>query len=50
MKVYDELNNRFGSDTVFLSAQGTTQRWAMSREMLSPQYTTNWKHIPVIKC
>ena len=50
MKVYDELNNRFGSDTVFLSAQGTTQRWAMRREMLSPQYTTNWKHIPVIKC
>ena len=50
MKVYDALNNRFGTDTVFLSAQGTTQRWAMRREMLSPQYTTNWKHIPVIKC
>lgn len=50
MKVYDELNNRFGSDTVFISTQGTVQRWAMRREMLSPQYTTNWKHIPVIKC
>ncbi|MBM7072651.1 Y-family DNA polymerase [Shewanella sp. 202IG2-18] len=41
MKVYDDLNDRFGPDTIYLTAQGQNQRWAMRREMLSPQYTTN---------
>ena len=50
MNVYDDVNNRFGTNSIYLAAQGTSQRWAMRREMLSPQYTTNWKHIPVIRC
>ncbi|WP_462055521.1 DUF4113 domain-containing protein, partial [Vibrio cholerae] len=39
-----------GSDAIFLAAQGITQKWAMRREMLSPQYTTRWKDLPKIKC
>ncbi len=50
MNVYDTLNNRFGSDAIFLAAQGITQKWAMRREMLSPQYTTRWQDLPKIKC
>ncbi|HGS4606506.1 TPA: Y-family DNA polymerase [Vibrio cholerae] len=50
MSVYDTLNNRFGSDAIFLAAQGITQKWAMRREMLSPQYTTRWQDLPKIKC
>ncbi|EJR5448673.1 Y-family DNA polymerase [Vibrio cholerae] len=50
MNVYDTLNNRFGNDAIFLAAQGITQKWAMRREMLSPQYTTRWKDLPKIKC
>ncbi|EKF9076042.1 Y-family DNA polymerase [Vibrio cholerae] len=50
MNVYDTLNNRFGSDAIFLAAQGISQKWAMRREMLSPQYTTRWHDLPKIKC
>ncbi|MGM2671590.1 DUF4113 domain-containing protein, partial [Bacillus cereus group sp. Bce026] len=50
MNVYDTLNNRFGSDAIFLAAQGISQKWAMRREMLSPQYYTRWHDLPKIKC
>lgn len=50
INVYDMLNNRFGSDAIFLAAQGISQKWAMRREMSSPQYTTRWQELPNIKC
>lgn len=50
MSVYDSLNQRYGSDTLFLGAQGITQKWGMRREMLTPHYTTKWQDLPVIKC
>ncbi|PJN44109.1 Y-family DNA polymerase [Vibrio parahaemolyticus] len=50
MSVFDKLNDKYGRDTVFLGSQGTQKKWEMRRELLSPQYTTNWKHIPVINC
>lgn len=37
-------------DAVFFAAQGTTQRWKMSREFLSSQYTTRLKYLPQIMC
>ncbi|WP_025587133.1 Y-family DNA polymerase [Vibrio parahaemolyticus] len=50
MAVYDTINQRYGSDTLFLGAQGITQKWGMRREMLTPHYTTKWQDLPVIKC
>ncbi len=50
MTVYDSLNQRYGSDTLFLGAQGIAQKWSMRREMLTPHYTTKWQDLPVIKC
>jgi len=50
MQVFDKLNQRYGNNTVFLGAQGTEQKWAMRRKMLTPQYTTNWQDIPKVKC
>ncbi|WP_425263251.1 Y-family DNA polymerase [Vibrio owensii] len=50
MGVFDSINSRYGTDTVFLGAQGINQRWSMRRDRLTPQYTTNWNHIPQIKC
>ncbi|WP_391087786.1 DUF4113 domain-containing protein [Vibrio sp. NH-UV-68] len=50
MTVYDSLNQRYGSDTLFLGAQGIAQKWGMRREMLTPHYTTKWQDLPVIKC
>jgi len=50
MGVFDQLNDKFGKNSIFIAAQGTDQRWDMKRNMLTPQYTTNWSHIPIIKC
>ena len=50
MQVFDGLNHRFGTDTVFLGAQGIQQKWKMRRDKLTPQYTTKWQDLPRIKC
>lgn len=50
MGVYDALNHRYGSDTLFLGAQGIEKKWAMRRDMLTPRYTTNWHDLPRIRC
>ncbi|WP_133406746.1 Y-family DNA polymerase [Parashewanella tropica] len=50
MGVMDSLNQRYGRDTVFVSAQGTQVKWGMRRNFLSPQYTTSWKAVPQIRC
>ncbi|HCG9688680.1 TPA: Y-family DNA polymerase [Vibrio parahaemolyticus] len=50
MGVYDALNHRYGSDTLFLGAQGIEKKWAMRRDMLTPRYTTNWQDLPRIRC
>ncbi|WP_443088678.1 DUF4113 domain-containing protein [Vibrio sp. Makdt] len=50
MTVLDGLNTRFGRDTLFLAAQGIQEKWEMRRSMLTPQYTTNWKDLPKLKC
>jgi DNA polymerase V len=50
MKVLDSINGRYGTDTAFFVAQGIEEKWSMRRELLSPQYTTNWKHIPKFTC
>ncbi|WP_417552290.1 DUF4113 domain-containing protein [Marinomonas fungiae] len=35
--------------SVFFASQGTSQQWAMKRELLSPSYTTRWEELPVVK-
>jgi DNA polymerase V len=50
MECLDEINSLWGMDTIHLAAQGITKSFAMKRELLSPQYTTRWKHLPQIKC
>ncbi|MDO6762970.1 Y-family DNA polymerase [Agarivorans sp. 1_MG-2023] len=50
MKAVDALNKRYGSDTLFLGSQGICPKWHMRRDMLTPQYTTDWHHIPRICC
>ncbi|GIU10780.1 hypothetical protein TUM4445_19210 [Shewanella sp. MBTL60-112-B2] len=50
MLVLDKINEKYGTDTVFLAAQGISQKWGMRRDMLTPQYTTRWKDIPLVKC
>ena len=50
MKVYDGINRRYGKDTLFLAAQGVEQKWSMRRDLLTPQYTTQWGSLPKIRC
>lgn len=48
--VLDKINQRYGSNSAFFAAQGIDEQWAMRRALLTPQYTTNWQHIPTIAC
>ena len=51
MACIDTINKRYGSSTIGMAAKGIQQeRWRMKREHLSPQYTTNWQHIPCFYC
>ncbi len=50
MRVYDRLNHKYGSDSLFMAAQGITPKWSMRRQYLSPQYTTCWQDLPKIQC
>ncbi|MBO1272906.1 Y-family DNA polymerase [Shewanella sp. 4t3-1-2LB] len=50
MQTMDTINCQYGTDTIFIAAQGITPRWAMRRKLLTPQYTTRWQDIPKIRC
>lgn len=50
MACFDKINNRYGQDTLKLGAQGQSPHWQMKRDFLSPQFTSNWGHIPKIIC
>jgi len=48
--VFDSLNKKYGTDSVFITAQGIDQKWSMKRQLLSKQYTTRWSDLPRISC
>jgi DNA polymerase V len=50
MTCLDSINNRFGRGKASMGATGRVREFSMRRDFLSPQYTTNWLHIPRIKC
>ncbi len=47
--IIDEINEKFGRDTLFYASAGIKKRWSMRREKMSPKYTTSWKELPVVK-
>jgi DNA polymerase V len=49
MQVIDKINRREGEGTLKYAATGIKQNWMMRSEMRSPQYTTKWKDILVVK-
>lgn len=50
MQTLDRINNRMGSGTVKLLGEGTNTGWAMRRENISKQYTTEWDELAVCNC
>jgi len=49
MGVMDEINNRWGSDTVQFATAGIGQLWQMRQSRKTPRFTTQWGEIPVVK-
>lgn len=48
MEVIDQINATWGQGTLRSAAEGIEKRWKMKREWMSPSYTTNWEHLPVV--
>lgn len=48
MKVMDQINSRYGKQTIKSAACGTTSYWAMLSEFKSPNYTTSWNELPKV--
>ena len=50
MHCMDQINNKYGNETMHLASSGVKREFAMRREFLSPQFTTRLKDLPVIAC
>jgi len=49
MHVMDKINKIQGKGALFLAAQGVSKPWYMRQQFTSPQYTTKWSELPVVK-
>ncbi|MEY4754815.1 MAG: hypothetical protein RJA44_2490, partial [Pseudomonadota bacterium] len=52
MATLDGLNQRYGRGTLRWAAAGTPSRpagWGMKQERRTPQYTTDWQEMPVVR-
>lgn len=45
MRLVDDLNHRWGRDTLKYASSGIDGTWRMRREMRSPRYTTVWNEL-----
>ena len=48
-KALDKINAKYGRGTIFHLSEGIKKPWQMRRDMLTPNYTTSWSQIPVVK-
>ena len=48
-KTLDEINKKFGSNTIFNLSSGIEKPWKMKRDHLSKLYTTNWNQLMTVK-
>lgn len=49
MEALDEINSRWGRNTVQYASAGIVKPWCMSQERKSPAYTTRWDQLPVVR-
>jgi DNA polymerase V len=47
MKALDEINTKFGRDSLIFASSGFERRWAMKCGNCSPKYTTVWVDLPM---
>jgi DNA polymerase V len=48
-KIADQLNQRFGRDSVKLAVQGNSPEWKLKQQRLAPRYTTRWDELLKVK-
>lgn len=48
-KALDKINAKYGRGTIFHLSEGIAKPWQMRHDMLTPNYTTSWSQIPVVK-
>jgi len=52
MQALDVLNGRYGKGTVHMASAGVDdarRAWGMRQERRTPQYTTRWDEVPVVR-
>lgn len=49
MSVMDAINHKMGQGSLTIAASGLGHGWAMRREKMSPNYTTDWAELPVVR-
>ncbi|KQC08310.1 MAG: hypothetical protein APR54_00495 [Candidatus Cloacimonas sp. SDB] len=49
MDCMDAVNRKMGNGKLTYAAAGIRCPWKMKREILTPCYTTSWKHIPTVQ-
>jgi DNA polymerase V len=49
MTALDNLNRRFGRQTVYYAGEALSNRWQMKQQWQSPAYTTHWQDLPVVR-
>ncbi|MDT0358017.1 DUF4113 domain-containing protein [Herbaspirillum huttiense F1] len=47
---FESIKKRFGRDTVRLASAAGPHRWAERFEHVTPNYTTDWKALPRVRC
>jgi len=48
MQTIDQINQHYGSHTVFFASEGTYKSWAMKRNLMTQAFTTQWGEIPLV--
>jgi DNA polymerase V len=49
MRVFDQINRKYGRSTIRLAAEGHAKPWAMLAALKSPAYTTRWEDVPRVR-
>ncbi len=48
-QVLDKINQRYGRTTIYLAAEGLKKEWLARSNKKSPNYTTSWDELPIVK-
>lgn len=49
MTALDQVNARYGRGALRLMSEGVQKKWAMKRAYKSPNYSTHWQELPIVR-